>query len=196
MRVSIRTLVAAAFLLASSLAQAQSAVDPSGHWAGIVQVPDHPLDIEVDLTRKPSGELAGTFAQPGQGIKALPLLSVAAADRTVRFVVKGSEQASAFTGVVCGDGKTLSGEVTFAEYVFPFTLTRTGAARIAAAPIGPAIGKEFEGTWSVTLSVDAVGGSFSGELNAAGAVSPSGGRRLPIPAGPSACTLLRTPATA
>jgi hypothetical protein len=45
----------------------------------------------------------------------------------------------------------MSGEATLGGYLLPFSLTRTGSARIAApAPSAP-IGTELEGTWSGTL---------------------------------------------
>lgn len=214
MRVSTRVLIAAVLvLLCASFAFAQSPVDPSGHWEGVVQIPEHPMNVEVDLVAK-AGVLSGTFGQPAQGLKALPLTSVSAQGREVRFVVKGNDQGSTFAGIVAPDGKTMSGEVTAGEYVIPFMLTRIGEARVKAAPISPAIGKELEGSWrgtiaadgnemkvevrlanrpdgtsrgvilsatgtgieiplaivhtgkSVTLDIDAVGASFSGELNA------------------------------
>ncbi len=132
MRVFTRLFVLLATLL-SSLVAAQLPVNPSGHWEGIVQAPDRPLAIEVDLWSKPSGELTGTFAQPAQGIKALPLASVTAQARGVRFIVKGGAQPSTFAGSISGDGMTLKGDVTLGEYVIPFELTRVGDARVAAA---------------------------------------------------------------
>ena len=202
-------------LLSAAATSAQSPVAVAGHWEGIVQVPDSPVSIEIDLTISNSGSLTGTFAQPAQGIKALPLSLVSQEGRSVRFTVKGNAQGSAFAGVVAPDGKSMAGDVTVSGFVIPFTLTRVGEARVAAAPVSPAISKELEGTWngtiladgtpmplevrlvnrpdgtatgvivstsgtgieipvaivqvghSVTLDVDAVGASFSGELNAA-----------------------------
>lgn len=216
MRVSTRVFVAAIFVLpcCSYFAFAQTPVDPSGHWEGTVQVPDNPVSIEIDLTMSNTKVLGGTFAQPAQGIKALPLSAVSLEGRNVRFLVKGNAQGSAFAGVIAPDGATMAGEVTVSGFVIPFTLTRIGEARVAAAPISPAISKELEGTWNgtmvadgspmrltvrlvnqpdgtssgvimsstgtgveiplaivqagkrVTLDVDAVGASFSGELDA------------------------------
>jgi hypothetical protein len=218
MRLSTRLFVAVILvvLLCASFAFAQAPVSPTGHWEGVVQIPEHPMVIAVDLSTSVSGSLVGTFAQPEQGVKALPLTTVAVQGRTVRFVVKGNDDGSTFAGVVGEDGKMMTGEVTAGEYVIPFTLTRVGDARVAAVPISPAVGKELEGTWHgtiaadgrqmqvevrlknqpdgtsrgeiasptgtgiaipiaivqfgkhVTIEIDAVGASFSGELNAAG----------------------------
>ncbi|WP_291990704.1 hypothetical protein [Luteitalea sp.] len=151
MRVFIRLLALVASLL-SSLVAAQSPVNPTGHWEGIVQVPDRPLAIAVDLWSKPSGELTGTFAQPDQAIKALPLAAVTAVAREVRFIVKGGAQPSTFAGSISGDGKTLKGDVTLGEYVIPFELTRVGDARVAAAPKSPRIDAALVGTWHGALN--------------------------------------------
>jgi len=142
-------LVPAAFLLA------QTAVDPSGHWEGTIQAqPDMAVKVEIDLTRNTKGELAGTFGQPAQGVKGLPLSTVAVENGAVRFVVKGGPDAATFGGTLSADGKSLSGNVSQAGYSIPFTLTRTGDARIAAVPKSAAIGKELEGTWNGTLDVN------------------------------------------
>ncbi len=142
MRVFTRLLMFLASLLSFVT---QMPVDPSGHWEGVVQVPDNPMTVEVDLVVK-AGALSGTFGQPAQGIKALPLTTVSVQGRTVRFVVKGNDQGSTFAGVIAADGKVMTGEVTAGEYVIPFTMTRVGDARVAAVPVSPAITKELEGS--------------------------------------------------
>lgn len=155
MRVVIRSaFVASCLLLPAALSFAQAPVDPSGHWEGVVQIPEHPMVVAVDLATTETGTLAGTFAQPEQGVKALPLTTVSVQGRTVRFVVKGNDDGSTFAGVVGADGKVMTGEVTTGEYVIPFALTRIGDARLTAAPISPAIGTELEGTWHGTIAAD------------------------------------------
>lgn len=151
MRVFIRLFLFIASLL-SSLVAAQSPADPSGHWEGIIQVPDRPVAVAVDLWTLPSGQLAGTFAQPDQGIKALPLSAVTAQARDVRFIVKGGAQPSTFAGSITEDGKTLRGDVTLGGFVIPFELTRAGDARVISAPRSPRIATALEGTWSGALN--------------------------------------------
>jgi hypothetical protein len=142
--------VALLFLPAPSLL-AQTAVDPSGHWEGTVQAPNMDVKIDIDLAKNSKGELAGTFGQPAQGVKGLPLSTVAVTGRAVRFVVKAGPDVSTFEGVLSEDGKSMSGDVTLAGHAVPFTLTRTGEARIAPPPKSPPIAKELEGTWNGTL---------------------------------------------
>jgi hypothetical protein len=152
MGVYIRTLpLAACFLLSAVSLSAQPAVDPSGHWEGTVQVPDTPMKIEIDLAKNGNGVLAGTFGQPAQSIKGLPFSTVAVEGRTVRLVLKAGAAMSTFQGVISEDGKSMKGEVTQRGESAPFTLTRTGDARIAPPPKSPPIAKELAGTWNGTL---------------------------------------------
>jgi hypothetical protein len=154
MRSFRRRLVAAALLLfAASTVSAQTAVNPSGHWEGAIQLPGMQMQIEIDLAKNAKGELAGTFAQPAQGVKGLPLSTVALEGRTLRLVLKVSSDISTFEGVLSDDGKSISGHVSQRGESAPFTLTRTGDARIAPAPKSPPIGKELEGTWNGTLDL-------------------------------------------
>ena len=150
-----RSLVVASLLLppASSL-HAQTAADPSGHWETTLKIPNMEIKAEVDLARNGKGEFAGTFSQPEQGVKGLPLSTVAVDGRSVRFVVKGGPEPATFDGSLSDDGKSIAGKVTQAGQSIPFTLTRTGDARIAAVPKSAAIGKELEGTWNGALDVN------------------------------------------
>jgi hypothetical protein len=152
MRLFTRILPLAAWLLlAAPFVLAETAVDPSGHWEGAVNLPGRELEIEIDLAKNSKGDLAGTFGQPEQGVKGLPLSTAAAEGRSVRFVVKADAEPATFEGVLAADGKSISGDVAQAGYTLPFSLTRTGDARIAPAPKSAPIGKELEGTWTGTL---------------------------------------------
>jgi hypothetical protein len=67
------------------------------------------------------------------------------------LVVKADAEPATFEGLLAADGKSISGDVAQAGYTLPFSLTRTGDARIAPAPKSAPIGKELEGTWTGTL---------------------------------------------
>jgi hypothetical protein len=188
MRVFTRVaFVTSCLLLPVTAAVAQTPVDPAGHWEGTVQVPDSPVSIEIDLMTSAAGTLRGTFAQPAQGIKALPLSAVSLEGRTVRFLVKGNAQGSSFAGQIAADGKRIAGEVTVSGYVIPFSVTRVGDARVAAAPVSPAISKELEGVWTGTISAD--GGPMALEVRlanrpdgtATGVISSPTGAGVEIP---------------
>jgi hypothetical protein len=159
MRAISRLLVAAALLFvpASSLL-AQTAPDPSGHWRGAIHVPpfngagSREVAIEIDLSKNAAGAPIGTFAEPSQAIKGLPLANVSFEGKTVSFELKANNGGGIFRGSLA-DAASISGEFTTNEggYAIPFNLARTGDATIAAAPKSGPIGKELEGTWNGTV---------------------------------------------
>jgi hypothetical protein len=150
-----RSLIVASLLVApASPLAAQTAADPSGHWEGTLKLPNMAVKVEIDLAKDSKGEMAGTFSQPEQGVKGLPLSTVATDGRSVKLVVKGGPEPATFDGTLSDDGATISGSVSQAGQAMPFTLTRTGDARIAAVPKSAAIGKELEGTWNGALEVN------------------------------------------
>jgi hypothetical protein len=154
MRIFIRTIVPAALLLMPApSARAQTAVDPSGHWEGKVEAPNMALTIEMDLAKNSNGELSGTFGQPVQGVKGLPLSTVAVDGTSVRFVLKAGPDPATFEGVLSPDGTSMTGGVTQAGQSIPFILTRTGDARFTPTPRSAPIGKELEGSWNGALSL-------------------------------------------
>ena len=157
MRSHRRTLLLGVLLLTpGSLAQAQGAADPSGHWEGTLKVPQMELKVEIDLARDSQGVFAGTFGQPAQGVKGLPLSSVTVEASAVRFVVKGGPEPATFDGALSADGTSISGTVTQGGFTIPMNLSRTGDARIVPAPKSAPIAKELEGTWNGTLDVNGV----------------------------------------
>ena len=156
MRLFTRMLLLAALLLFSaSFLIAQTAVEPldhwAGHWEGTVQIPNMELKIEIDLAKNSKGELGGTFGSAPQNVKGFPLSTVAVEGRSVRLVLKAGKEVSTFVGVLSADGKSISGDASQGGESAPFSLTRTGDARIAPAPKSPPISKELEGTWNGTL---------------------------------------------
>jgi hypothetical protein len=154
MRAYPRVLLVASLLVAPATSLlAQTAVDPSGHWEGTIQLPDMSVNVEIDLTKNGKGELAGTFSQPAQSVKGLPLSTVAVESRTVRFVVKGGAEPATFEGALSVDGHSLTGNIAQSGASLPLNLTRTGDARIAPAPKNAAIGKELEGIWNGALDL-------------------------------------------
>jgi hypothetical protein len=147
-------LLLSAFLVTSVSLRAQQPADPSGHWEGMVQTPNTVLKVEIDLTKSSDGKFSGTFGQPAQAVKGLPLSSVAVENRSVRLVVKGGPEPAMFDGLLAADGHTIAGTVLQGGVSMPLNLTRTGEASIAPTPKSAAIGKEFEGTWNGTLDVN------------------------------------------
>ena len=75
-------------------------------------------------------------------------------EESVRFQIKGRRGERAFKGTLSDDGKSISGDYSQGGYTIPFSVTRTGDARIEAAVKNAAIGKELEGVWNGTLDAD------------------------------------------
>lgn len=153
-----RTLIVAALLAAPAPAlRAQPALDPSGHWAGTVQGQETEMPFELDLAKNAKGEIAATMTVPHSGIKGLPVRGVTVKGRTVTVELRLDQK---MVGEVSADGKSFAGDFTGIgplgnEFSTPFSLTRTGAARIEPPANLGAVSKELLGTWTGTLTADA-----------------------------------------
>jgi hypothetical protein len=134
--------------------EARGGGDPSGHWEGAIQGHAGELKIELDLGRDPKGEFTGTLGSSAQHLKGFPLSNFAVEGNLIGFQVKGAPGERAFKGTLSADGKSISGDYSQGGGSTTFTVTRTGAARIAAAARNAPIAKEFEGAWNGTLDVD------------------------------------------
>ena len=132
---------------------AQTVPGASGHWEGAIQVPGQELKFELDLA--PAGDKwEGTITIPAQGLKGFPLAGVTVQGETVTFAmdyVPGNPQ---FAGTVSKDGKTMSGELKQGGGTVPFSVTRTGEAKIERPPASTPVIKEMEGTWEGALDVN------------------------------------------
>jgi hypothetical protein len=140
-------ILAAASLLATSL-QAQSDTDATGHWEGTVQAPGTTITFAIDLARDDMGKLAGTISIPEQNVKGLPLAKVTVSGTAVNLSVRADQ---GFSGVLSSDGQSVSGSFSAAGGSAPFTMKRTGDARIEARATSRAISKRLEGTWNGAL---------------------------------------------
>jgi hypothetical protein len=152
---SLMRVMLVAVLLVPGLLAAEPAADPSGHWEGTIQAPNRAVAFEIDLARNARGELHGTFGNPAEGEKGVPLATVGVAGREVRFAVNATAGGGTFRATLDGDGRTMAGEFTLAQGgSAPFQLQRTGEARIAPPPRSPPISKRLAGRWSGTLAAE------------------------------------------
>ena len=144
------TAFALLFVVASGVpvARAQSAVDPTGHWKGTIEIPTGPLDFEMDLGRNTRGDLIGTVTAGADHVT-LPLLSVTLEGSAIVFYGRTDQQ---FHADIQSGGKALSGTATVSGYTLPFSMGRTGDAKIDPPPTSPAVGKQLEGVWNGALS--------------------------------------------
>lgn len=126
----------------------------SGHWEGTIQTPQQDVKIKVDLVANGGGELAGTFGNPTQNLQGLVLSNFVVDGKSIGFQIKGAPGERMFRGQLSADGASISGDYTQSGYTMPFTLTRTGDARIETPAKNAPIAKELEGTWNGTLEVE------------------------------------------
>ncbi|HEY1239940.1 MAG TPA: hypothetical protein VGF16_05255 [Bryobacteraceae bacterium] len=136
------------FVPAASLL-AQSTVDPSGHWTGTIQIPDREIRFTIDLAKNAKGELIGTFSNPQENLKGLPLRKITVEGKSIKFEGRVDQP---FAGEISADGKEILGGYTFENYSIPFSLKREGAAQIDQPARIARIGKELEGNWDGTVS--------------------------------------------
>jgi len=133
----------------AALMLGQPAVDPSGHWTGTIQIPDREIRFTIDLAKNGAGELIGTFSNPGENVKGLPLRKTSVEGRSIRFEGRADQP---FAGEISADGQEILGGYTFENYSIPFSMKREGPAQIEAPARMARIGKELEGSWDGTVN--------------------------------------------
>ena len=140
--------VVAALLLAAPATYAQSP-EPSGHWVGTVDIPTMQIDIEADFIRSASGLFSGTLSTPAEKLVGLPLSKIDVNGTSITFAARTDQR---FAGILSPDGSTISGAYSVEDYLFLFTLTRMGAAKIYPVATSAPISKDLEGTWNGRLT--------------------------------------------
>jgi hypothetical protein len=144
------TFAAAAFALLAPFAIAQSAPGASGHWEGSISVPNHELQIVVNLAPEKDA-WKGTIAIPEQGLKDFPLSSISVVKDAVKFAMSGVPGNPAFDGKLSPDGQAISGNFTQGGGTITFSLKRTGPAQFATLAKSTLVDKAIEGSWEGTL---------------------------------------------
>ena len=142
------SLLVALTVCCSTRLLAQTPADPSGHWEGTIQTPEMSVPFEVDFTRNAKGEITGTINLPAERILGLPLAKVKIDGAKVMFHVRADQP---LTGTLSADGQSITGDMTASGGTAPFTMTRTGAARIETPMPNAPVGTALEGTWRGTI---------------------------------------------
>lgn len=146
-------LIAAVFAFAATAAASfQDKPAGSGHWEGVIQVPDRELKVAVDLDRNEKGEWIGAIAVPEQSMRDFPLAGIAVKGSSVAFELPGIPGAPAFQGNLSPDGKMIKGELAQGGGLFPMRLTWVSAADVRLPAKNAPIAKEFEGAWQGVLA--------------------------------------------
>lgn len=138
-------------LALAGLASAQNASKVGGHWEGKIAIPDHELSIAIDLAPAAEGAWIGSMSVVGTSSIDVPLAALAVDGGAVKFVANLPEKAT-FAGKLSVDGATLSGTAANAQGEAPFSVSRSGEAKVKVpAPSSP-LTKDFEGAWDGSLT--------------------------------------------
>lgn len=140
----VTMVVCATFVLA------QTVVDPSGHWEGTITAPFGEVAVELDLKRDSGGRVSGTFSQPAQNVSGMPLSAAELDGLFLNVKIPGGQ----FNGTLMADGKAYTGDFSIPQGSAPFSLTRTGDARVTPPLTSPAVAHEIEGRWRGALEVN------------------------------------------
>jgi hypothetical protein len=131
-------------------AWSQPAANFSGHWKGVIHVPDKDLEMHVDLAKNDKGEWMGTIDIPPQNLKGFPLSNLAVTGNSVAFAMKGVPGEPVFNGKI--EGQSISGNFKQGEVSLTFDLKHSGDARFETPAKSTPITKEMEGTWEGALN--------------------------------------------
>lgn len=132
--------------------QATAPAEPSGHWEGTIQIPDHELKMTLDLARSPAGTWTGTMSIPLSTSIDVPLGELAVDATTVRFTAFLPTRAS-FEGKLSADAGSMSGTASNDQGSAPFQLLRNGEPHVSLPPPSSPMSKDFEGMWEGTIDV-------------------------------------------
>ena len=144
-------IIVLATLLLSPLQQLHAqAVDPVGHYEGVISSPAGEMALQIDLIRT-AMDFEGTLTIPAQKLKGFPLTNVVVKGQDVSFDI-----ATSGGGYYRGEleGSKISGEFSTQMGPFPLDFERTGDARNYDLPPSARITKELEGVWKGVLDVE------------------------------------------
>jgi pimeloyl-ACP methyl ester carboxylesterase len=113
-----------------------------GSWEGPLKVtPQIELRIILEVEKSKSGSLTAKLASPDEGLKDLPIASIALEADVVTFDLRVT--GATYKGKLNRDGTEITGEWTQRGSSFPLTLKRFDPSKVVAAVIP----KELEGIW-------------------------------------------------
>ena len=132
---------------------AQTAPNATGHWQGKIEIPDHELNITIDIAKNAKGIWIGSISILGSSSIDVPLSNISVDDKTVKFTASLPEKAS-FEAQFSADANNLIGKASNADGAVDFKLTRNGEANVKLPPPSSALPKDFEGTWEGSITSD------------------------------------------
>ncbi len=142
----------ALFLAFTAVSVAQTNKGPAGHWEGSIKTPAGELRLLVDLDRDASGTWIGDIDIPDQMVKDLFLRNITVTGDAVTFALPAGPGDPVFKGKLSPDGSTISGELSQGGGTVPFSLKRTGEAKVVLPEKIPALPEKIMGKWEGTLN--------------------------------------------
>ncbi len=140
-----------ALVLMPGASPAQTAPSPAGHWEGSISVPSMELKVLVDLALDTGSKWIGDIDIPQQATKDLPLKGISVTGNAVSFELTAGPGEPRFQGKLSDDGQTISGDFVQAGNSFPFTLKRTGEAKVFVPAKNAELPAGFVGQWEGSL---------------------------------------------
>jgi hypothetical protein len=153
-------------LLAAPVWLTAASPDFTGHREGSVRTPDDEFPFIVDLVADANGVVSGT-TRTHEANGGFPL-KVEVNKLFIQFHARTDQS---FDGVLSEDGQTITGNHYLLGHTLPYTLERTGDAKIEAPLPGPAIQKELAGIWEGSFELKGQRMRFLLSLRNEGAVS-------------------------
>ena len=143
----------------TAISNAQTKINPAGHWEGSIITSTGELKVIVDLDRDAKGTWIGDIDIPDQGVKDLPLRDVSVSGDAVSFGLPAGPGEPMFKGKLSSDGPTISGDFFQSGSNVPFSLKRTGEAKVYVPAMNPELPEKFIGKWEGKLETP--GGSLN-----------------------------------
>jgi hypothetical protein len=109
------------------------------------------LKVLIDLALDAGGKWIGDIDIPAQRVTDMPLKSISVSGRAVGFELSMGPGEPAFQGKLSEDGGTLSGDFTQGGNTFPFTLKRTGEAKVFVPARNTELLARYVGKWEGSL---------------------------------------------
>lgn len=141
----IRTVFTALYMAVMLMAQT-----PEGHWEGTIDTPDGDLKILVDLKNDAEAGWIGAISIPQQNLAMFRLRDIKIKDNVVAFGMKVPGD-PVFEGTLAKEGGKITGDMTQSGNTMPFSLTRTGDAKVEKPPRNAPLPAELTGTWEGAL---------------------------------------------
>jgi hypothetical protein len=149
-------LIVVTLVAGTARAATAQAVDPSGHWDGVITAPFGEIPIALDIARR-DGTLVATFSRGDGSVTGFPLSDVELNGSELKMTLKASGGGTIRVTIA---GSQMTGAFAAFAGTADFAVRRTGEARFAPPPVNKAVSETLEGTWTARLAAGADAATF------------------------------------